>query len=107
MSSRQNPLHNFGEFTTSLQLHNTLMKDDRYDDRAFEMNTLFFCGSSFGERRKRMDRTDRKCRCRKMAAQGAIFVTAFVMIIYGVTRGEMATVLNKAVNICLECLGLG
>ncbi|MFW5647036.1 MAG: CD1871A family CXXC motif-containing protein [Acetivibrio ethanolgignens] len=25
----------------------------------------------------------------------------------GVSRGEVATVLNKAVNICFECIGLG
>ena len=54
-----------------------------------------------------MNRTERKCKCRKVAAQGAILVTAFVMIICGVARGEKATVLNKAVNICLECIGLG
>lgn len=30
-----------------------------------------------------------------------------VMIIYGVSRGETAIILNKAVNICLECIGLG
>lgn len=29
------------------------------------------------------------------------------MIIGGAMRGEMAVVLHKAVNICLECIGLG
>jgi len=28
-------------------------------------------------------------------------------IAYGITRGEMATVLTKAINICLACIGLG
>lgn len=29
------------------------------------------------------------------------------MMAYGIFRGEMAVVLMKAVNICLECIGIG
>lgn len=36
-----------------------------------------------------------------------IAVTACVFIVYGTGRGEVEIVLNKAVNICLECIGLG
>ncbi len=37
----------------------------------------------------------------------AIFMVAGVMTVYGISRGETAVVLNKAINICLECIGIG
>jgi hypothetical protein len=36
-----------------------------------------------------------------LAALGILF------IFLGIFRGEMMTVLTKAVNICMECIGLG
>ncbi len=36
-----------------------------------------------------------------LAAAGAVFM------IVGIYRGEMAVVLRKAINICLECIGIG
>ena len=39
--------------------------------------------------------------------RAALLVIAAAFIAYGVSRGEMAVVLKKAVNICLECIGLG
>ena len=34
-------------------------------------------------------------------AAGVVFITI------GIGRGELETVLRKAINICLECIGIG
>ncbi|MDY6037763.1 MAG: CD1871A family CXXC motif-containing protein [Eubacterium sp.] len=36
-----------------------------------------------------------------------VFAIGILFIIYGVHRGEVNTVLSKAVRICLECVGIG
>lgn len=36
-----------------------------------------------------------------------VFMIAIAFIIYGMTRQEYLVVLKKAVNICLECIGIG
>lgn len=43
----------------------------------------------------------------KNITRAAIFVAAGVFLLYGIIRGEAAVVFIKAVNICLECIGLG
>jgi hypothetical protein len=43
----------------------------------------------------------------KFRLQALTCLTAVAFLVYGITRGEMAIVLNKAINICLECIGLG
>ena len=36
-----------------------------------------------------------------------LFVLSFIFIVIGVLREEHIDVLRKAVNICLECIGIG
>lgn len=37
-----------------------------------------------------------------------LVITASVgMIIYGMMTGQVNSVFNKAINICLECIGIG
>ena len=43
----------------------------------------------------------------KVSGQVLGLCVAAVILIYGVSRGETAIIFNKAVNICLECIGLG
>lgn len=43
----------------------------------------------------------------KSGAAVLLLAAACGLVLYGLSRGEAAIVLNKAVNICLECIGLG
>lgn len=36
-----------------------------------------------------------------------VFITSILFIIAGITRNEVGIVLKKAINICLECIGIG
>ncbi len=36
-----------------------------------------------------------------------VFVISVVLIVAGVLRNEHMAVMNKAINVCMECIGIG
>ena len=44
--------------------------------------------------------------CKSLINIGLI-VASFMLIMYGILDKEVVTVFNKAINICLECIGIG
>lgn len=46
-------------------------------------------------------------RIRDLAVRLAIMASAVLMVVIGIRNGEARTVFEKAVNICLECIGIG
>ena len=47
-----------------------------------------------------------KCKT-KAVVQTALLIAGTAMLIYGAYHGEAATVLSKAIKLCLECVGIG
>ena len=50
---------------------------------------------------------DEMSRGKKAAVQAALLLLGAAMLGYGVWRGEVDTVLSKAIKLCLECVGIG
>ena len=45
-------------------------------------------------------------KCKKIG-QMFVLIAGITMVSYGAIRGEAATVLAKAIKLCLECVGFG
>lgn len=43
----------------------------------------------------------------RITIQIVLLLTGFASLLVGVFRGEVKTVLTKAIYICLECIGIG
>lgn len=39
--------------------------------------------------------------------QGAFLIVGACALLLGISRGEVQTVLMKAIRVCLECIGIG
>lgn len=50
-----------------------------------------------------MELVDKK----RTAVQVLLLLVALAMLYFGVQRGEAEAVLNKAIRLCLECVGIG
>lgn len=41
------------------------------------------------------------------ATQIFLLAAGLIFFLFGIFRGEAATVLNKAIKLCMECVGIG
>lgn len=46
-------------------------------------------------------------RLRSSKAGVLLAFAGILMMAFGISRGEISVVLEKAVNLCLECIGIG
>ena len=44
---------------------------------------------------------------KKAAAQIVLLIAGIALLCFGVWRGEAESVLSKAIQLCLECVGIG
>jgi hypothetical protein len=43
----------------------------------------------------------------KNLISGMILILSLAFMVYGAYRGEVNSVFTKAINLCLECIGIG
>jgi hypothetical protein len=42
-----------------------------------------------------------------LGIRAGLIAAGIILVILGLTRGETVIMLQKAVNVCLECIGIG
>jgi len=50
---------------------------------------------------------EKKAKLSRYLVPALVMLVGIGFIIYGATDGEAAAVVKKAINICMECIGLG
>ena len=51
--------------------------------------------------------SDPSVSCEESRVQGLLIAAGIAMVCFGALRGEAGAVLNKAIRLCLECVGIG
>ena len=59
------------------------------------------------DRPQKQERMIKMSHRKKAAAQVTLLLAGAAMLGFGVWRGEAATVLSKAIKLCLACVGIG
>ena len=76
-----------------------------------ELNQFFFLTVTLTplryDRGRKSERVINLSHVKKAAAQVILLAAGAAMLCFGVWRGEAATVLSKAIKLCLECVGIG
>jgi len=56
---------------------------------------------------RKTERVMKMSHAKKTTVQVTLLAAAIAMLCFGAWRGEAATVLSKAIKLCLECVGIG
>ena len=56
---------------------------------------------------RKPERVMKMSHAKKTTVQVTLLAASIAMLCFGAWRGEAATVLSKAIKLCLECVGIG
>ena len=82
-------------------------KDDKQNDKNNELGPITKLTTDLASNVKKIAEPKKWHKIASLCISIAIFVTALIFIIVGITNGGMKDVATKAINICTECIGMG